>query len=253
MVRPARLALWTEAAGRRCTELEIARQAIPRKWDGAPCKTRTCDLLVRSQTLYPTELRARRVGCSRERVDMLVQRRDGRQTVTLPHNDALGKQSLVARAAPRAAIAATVERSAHRADRGAVARRRGRPARKRQSAPAAPASSPRRSGELKKRNSRRRVDRQVRAIPPGPLDHPAAVGRAPRRAPPSPSSIDGSTTITSLTRRGRHDATAEIGRADLHVDDRPQVTESASLRAAAPRALSRPRATRRHRHARAAP
>src|SRR5476651_2347580 len=29
---------------------------------GAPCKTRTCDLLVRSQTLYPTELRARVVG-----------------------------------------------------------------------------------------------------------------------------------------------------------------------------------------------
>jgi hypothetical protein len=27
--------------------------------NGAPCKTRTCDLLVRSQTLYPTELRAR--------------------------------------------------------------------------------------------------------------------------------------------------------------------------------------------------
>ncbi len=26
---------------------------------GAPCRTRTCDLLVRSQTLYPTELRAR--------------------------------------------------------------------------------------------------------------------------------------------------------------------------------------------------
>ena len=26
----------------------------------APCRTRTCDLLVRSQTLYPTELRARR-------------------------------------------------------------------------------------------------------------------------------------------------------------------------------------------------
>jgi hypothetical protein len=25
---------------------------------GAPCMTRTCDLLVRSQTLYPTELRA---------------------------------------------------------------------------------------------------------------------------------------------------------------------------------------------------
>ena len=29
------------------------------KESGAPCKTRTCDLLVRSQTLYPTELRAR--------------------------------------------------------------------------------------------------------------------------------------------------------------------------------------------------
>ena len=28
--------------------------------DGAPCTTRTCDLLVRSQTLYPTELRARK-------------------------------------------------------------------------------------------------------------------------------------------------------------------------------------------------
>src|SRR5919204_1484359 len=26
----------------------------------APCRTRTCDLLVRSQTLYPTELRAHR-------------------------------------------------------------------------------------------------------------------------------------------------------------------------------------------------
>jgi hypothetical protein len=29
---------------------------------GAPCRTRTCDLLVRSQTLYPTELRARRAA-----------------------------------------------------------------------------------------------------------------------------------------------------------------------------------------------
>ena len=33
----------------------------PQSVNGAPCKTRTCDLLVRSQTLYPTELRARRV------------------------------------------------------------------------------------------------------------------------------------------------------------------------------------------------
>jgi integrase len=29
---------------------------------GAPCRTRTCDLLVRSQTLYPTELRARELS-----------------------------------------------------------------------------------------------------------------------------------------------------------------------------------------------
>jgi hypothetical protein len=29
---------------------------------GAPSRTRTCDLLVRSQTLYPTELWAREVG-----------------------------------------------------------------------------------------------------------------------------------------------------------------------------------------------
>ena len=28
---------------------------------GAPGKTRTCDLLIRSQTLYPTELRAHSV------------------------------------------------------------------------------------------------------------------------------------------------------------------------------------------------
>src|SRR5262249_46322504 len=33
----------------------LAQQAV-----GAPCRTRTCDLLVRSQTLYPAELRARR-------------------------------------------------------------------------------------------------------------------------------------------------------------------------------------------------
>jgi hypothetical protein len=37
----------------------IARRAKTR--NGAPGMTRTCDLLVRSQTLYPTELRARAV------------------------------------------------------------------------------------------------------------------------------------------------------------------------------------------------
>src|SRR5206468_4315966 len=42
---------------RACRESEGRSPRIRR---GAPCRTRTCDLLVRSQTLYPTELRARR-------------------------------------------------------------------------------------------------------------------------------------------------------------------------------------------------
>jgi hypothetical protein len=32
--------------------------------DGAPCTIRTCDLLVRSQTLYPAELRALEAGAA---------------------------------------------------------------------------------------------------------------------------------------------------------------------------------------------
>ena len=36
------------------------KHSVSPRLDGAPCKTRTCDLLVRSQTLYPTELRARK-------------------------------------------------------------------------------------------------------------------------------------------------------------------------------------------------
>src|SRR5215471_3240510 len=42
---------------------------------GAPCRTRTCDLLVRSQTLYPAELRAQRVGSWRLVVDRYRQLR----------------------------------------------------------------------------------------------------------------------------------------------------------------------------------
>jgi hypothetical protein len=39
--------------------------------NGAPCRTRTCDLLVRSQTLYPAELRARwRAGLFRPAVQV---------------------------------------------------------------------------------------------------------------------------------------------------------------------------------------
>jgi hypothetical protein len=44
------------SAARRNQKSRIKNQ----KWIGAPCRTRTCDLLVRSQTLYPAELRARR-------------------------------------------------------------------------------------------------------------------------------------------------------------------------------------------------
>ena len=49
----------------------------PGKKSGAPCRTRTCDLLVRSQTLYPTELRAHAADRTNFRVY---------------HNDSLGKQ-----------------------------------------------------------------------------------------------------------------------------------------------------------------
>ena len=37
----------------------VAQSEVGGAKDGAPSKTRTCDLLVRSQTLYPTELWAR--------------------------------------------------------------------------------------------------------------------------------------------------------------------------------------------------
>ena len=41
---------------------------------GAPGTTRTCDLLVRSQTLYPTELRARKAVCPQFTTPSLVSR-----------------------------------------------------------------------------------------------------------------------------------------------------------------------------------
>ena len=48
------------AKGER-SEVRQAGCRGPRRFKrSAPCKTRTCDLLVRSQTLYPTELRARK-------------------------------------------------------------------------------------------------------------------------------------------------------------------------------------------------
>ena len=48
---------------------------------GAPCRTRTCDLLVRSQTLYPTELRALRGAASTR---PLSGRRAVHETTILP-------------------------------------------------------------------------------------------------------------------------------------------------------------------------
>jgi molybdenum cofactor biosynthesis protein B len=47
------------ATGKRGA-VSVAGCSVPPVTIGAPCKTRTCDLLVRSQTLYPTELRARK-------------------------------------------------------------------------------------------------------------------------------------------------------------------------------------------------
>ena len=51
--------LRTKSVGTKVTDGEYA---MLDENIGAPCRTRTCDLLVRSQTLYPTELRARGLG-----------------------------------------------------------------------------------------------------------------------------------------------------------------------------------------------
>ena len=95
---------------------------------GAPCRTRTCDLLVRSQTLYPTELWAR-VRSRRIRV--------------YRHNEPFGEQPLVReqRGEPRAQRA-TVGASC---GSSRVASRRGRRATRRRSARALHASAQRRA------------------------------------------------------------------------------------------------------------
>src|SRR5688572_17851760 len=47
------------AAGEPRCEQQVRGVAIPAKgWNGAPGRTRTCDLRIRSPALYPTELRA---------------------------------------------------------------------------------------------------------------------------------------------------------------------------------------------------
>ena len=45
--------------GQNRKRLNVEKCAKPFRISDAPGMTRTCDLLVRSQTLYPTELRAR--------------------------------------------------------------------------------------------------------------------------------------------------------------------------------------------------
>src|SRR5262245_61554259 len=58
-VRPTRVLTWTESVtyvfGMNWHPCDRNQLGV----SGAPCRTRTCDLLVRSQTLYPAELRAR--------------------------------------------------------------------------------------------------------------------------------------------------------------------------------------------------
>src|SRR5215510_10159555 len=56
---------------------------------GAPCRTRTCDLLVRSQTLYPTELRAllrpdRNSNCSTAQYNRGTMRTDAEHKQSAP-------------------------------------------------------------------------------------------------------------------------------------------------------------------------
>jgi hypothetical protein len=61
-LEPIENPFWTESVthppGIKC---HLSAQNRPKE-SGAPCRTRTCDLLVRSQTLYPAELRARAIG-----------------------------------------------------------------------------------------------------------------------------------------------------------------------------------------------
>ena len=59
---------------------------------GAPCRIRTCDLLVRSQTLYPAELRARWVETKRGGARTSLGTAPARKYSTPPRNeDGLGR------------------------------------------------------------------------------------------------------------------------------------------------------------------
>ena len=77
-----------DGAGSRVVSHVTSQQAPSRhkliefpKESGAPCRTRTCDLLVRSQTLYPAELRARWENVLGR---CLLPQSQGTQTKTIP-------------------------------------------------------------------------------------------------------------------------------------------------------------------------
>src|SRR4051794_2124650 len=92
---------------------------------GAPCRTRTCDLLVRSQTLYPTELKA-------------LLRPDETLSVAAGANAGQdARRTAARRSAARPGARAVHARRGRRADRGASRRRRAAPATKTRSAQAA--------------------------------------------------------------------------------------------------------------------
>src|SRR5689334_18463858 len=54
-----------------------------RSEDGAPCTIRTCDLLVRSQTLYPAELRAQKGSCASVQQGRTARAQNSKSTTTL--------------------------------------------------------------------------------------------------------------------------------------------------------------------------
>ena len=53
-----------------------AEPVEPQDFNGAPGTTRTCDLLVRSQTLYPTELRALEAGWDSLKITHAIHERE---------------------------------------------------------------------------------------------------------------------------------------------------------------------------------
>ena len=108
-----------ERIARRQSFMAFGAQIALNGWMKAghgPCRTRTCDLLVRSQTLYPTELRARIEAGRNSECRRFRQRWSRRSTNRADRRANSAAAARAARAADRR----------HRADRAASPRRRGR-------------------------------------------------------------------------------------------------------------------------------